>query len=243
MLFCFVRLTHADHLPVSPGTLQIKHPIVDAFSAPDGSCLFVTVADKQASRETLLAFHWASFGSNQNGIRVVNLPVSEARRVATRLEGRGRNHVLSLSAPARSISSIAIQVKQKATEFSFRSNRHNSQARAAETLNNSLIDCHLEVWTRFPVVPAVSRCTLSSVDRRPKKLVFQTSVPLAELPEYFARMISSFEQTTRKPMAGSLSSISLAAAAADGEASLSDEVSEFLFGSFIVELLCLIPLQ
>ncbi|KAG9090108.1 Vacuolar protein sorting-associated protein 13A [Ceratobasidium sp. 370] len=55
-------------------------------------------------------------------------------------------------------------------------------------------------------------------------------------------MISSFERTTRKPMDGTLSSISVFAST-DGAASLSNGVSEFLFGSFIVELLCLIPLQ
>ncbi|KAG9089762.1 hypothetical protein FRC06_001400 [Ceratobasidium sp. 370] len=224
--------------------LQVEPHIVDAFSAPDGSCLFITVAEQetQLPREKLLAFHWASFGSNQSGIHVTDLQPSDAPRVVTRLEGRGRNHVLTLSAAPRSVSSTAIQVKQKATEFSFRSNRETAKTTAAETLNNSLIDCHLEVWTRFPVVPAVSRCTLSPVNRQPRKLIFQSPVPLAELDDYFSRMISSFERTTRKPMDGSLSLISVFSAT-DGNAGLIDSVSEFLLGSFIVELLCLIPLH
>ncbi|KAG9125289.1 Vacuolar protein sorting-associated protein 13A [Ceratobasidium sp. 392] len=227
-----------------PASLQIGSSIVDAFSAPDGSCLLVTVGDQEAQqpRERLLAFHWASFGSKQNGIHVTDLPPSDATRVATRLEGRGRNHILTFSSAARSVTSVAVQVKQKATEFSFRSNHDDTQTTAAETFNNSLIDCHLEVWTRFPVVPAVSRCTLSPVNRQPRKLVFQSSAPLAELGDYFARMISSFERSTRKPMDGTLSSISVSASA-DGATSLNNDVSEFLFGSFIVELLCLIPLH
>ncbi|KAG8738572.1 hypothetical protein FRC10_006677 [Ceratobasidium sp. 414] len=225
-------------------TLQIGSHVIDGFSAPDGSCLFVTVADQEAQppREKLLAFHWASFGSNQSGIHVTDLQPSDAPRVVTRLEGRGRNHVLTFSAAPRSVGSMIIQVKQKATEFSFRSNRETTRATAVETLNNSLLDCHLEVWTRFPVVPAVSRCTLSPVNRQPRKLVFQSPVPLAELGDYFARMISSFERTTRKPMEGSLALISVFSTAG-GDASLADSISEFLLGSFIVELLCLIPLH
>ncbi|KAG8693956.1 hypothetical protein FRC09_010163, partial [Ceratobasidium sp. 395] len=225
-------------------TLQISPPIIDAFSAPDGSCLFITVADQNAQRprDRLLAFHWASFGSNQKGIHITDLPPSDVARTVTRLEGRGRNYVLTYLSTTRSLSSVAVQVKQKATEFSFRSTQHGTQAAAAETFNNSLIDCHLEVWTRFPVVPAVSRCTLVPVSRQPRKIVFQSPVPLPELGHYFARMISTFERTTRKPMDGSLSAISVVSSV-DGEASLHDGVSEFLFGSFIVELLCLIPLH
>ncbi|KAG8713472.1 hypothetical protein FRC09_018672 [Ceratobasidium sp. 395] len=225
-------------------TLQINAPIIDAFSALDGSCLFVTVADQEAQQphERLLAFHWASFGSNHGGIHVTDLSPSDAARIVTRLEGRGRNHVLSFSFDTQSVNSVAVEVKQKATEFSIRSNDKRAQTTTVEAFNNSLIDCHLEVWTRFPVVPAVSRCTLVPVSRQPRKIVFQSLVPLPELGDYFARMISTFERTTRKPMDGSLSAISVVSSV-DGEASLNDGVSEFLFGSFIVELLCLIPLH
>jgi hypothetical protein len=202
------------------------------------------VADQgsQTSRQKLLAFHWASFGSNQNGITSTDLLPSDAARVITRLEGRGRNHVISFSNATHSVSSVALQVKQKTTEFSFRSDRGDSKTAAVETFNNSLIDCHFEVWTRFPVVPAVSRATLSAVSRQPRKLAFRSSASLGELGDYFARMISTFERTTRKPMDGSISSMSVFSTV-DGEASFAGGISEFLLGSFIVELLCLIPLQ
>ncbi|QRV98718.1 E3 ubiquitin-protein ligase TRIP12 [Ceratobasidium sp. AG-Ba] len=224
-----------------PASLQIHSPVIDAISAPDGSCLLVTAA-RQGSRDRLLAFHWASFGKNQNGIHVTDIDPSDTPRVATRLEGRGRNHLLSLSAAARRVSSMAIQVKQKVTEFAFKSNQDDARVAAAETFNNSLIDCHYEVWTRFPVVPAVSRCTLSPIDRQPRKLVFQSLIPLEELEQYFARMILSFERTTRKPVDGTLAAISVFSSN-NGETSLLNSISEFRFGSFIVELLCLIPLH
>ncbi|QRW13380.1 E3 ubiquitin-protein ligase TRIP12 [Ceratobasidium sp. AG-Ba] len=224
-----------------PASLQINSPVIDAVSAPDGSCLLVAVAG-QGSRSRLLAFHWASFGKNQNGIHVENIDPSDSPRVVTRFEGRGRNHLLSLSAATRRVNSVAIQVKQKVTEFAFKSDQDDTRVAAAETFNNSLIDCHYEVWTRFPVVPAVSRCTLSPIDRQPRKLVFQSLIPLEDLEQYFARMISSFERTTRKPMDGTLAAISVFSST-DGETSLLNSISEFRFGSFIVELLCLIPLH
>ncbi|CAE6431455.1 unnamed protein product, partial [Rhizoctonia solani] len=199
--------------------LQIDRPIVDAFSAPDGSCLLVAVADGQASSShQLLAFHWASFGTNKKGINSALLPPCDGYRAVTRFEGRGRVHLVSFSGDTKAITSTVLHITQKATEFSFRSDREQSRQAAAETVNNSLIDCHLEVWTRFPVVPAVARNTLAAINRQP--------------PD------------GRKPMGGSLAAIKVKSTDSnETSAYMSDEVSEFKLGSFIVELLCLIPLH
>ncbi|CAE6496426.1 unnamed protein product, partial [Rhizoctonia solani] len=224
-------------------SLQIDRPIIDAFSAPDGSCLLVAVASRERSNSNrLLAFHWASFGANKKGINSGSLPPSDGYRVVTRFEGRGRVHVISFDSVARAITSTVLQITQKATEFSFRSDREQSRRTAAETINNSLIDCHLEVWTRFPVVPAVARNTLAVIDRQPRQLIFASPITLPEVEGYFTRMISTFESTTRKPMGGSLSAIEVRSANRIG-ADFADQTSEFKLGSFIVELLCLIPLH
>ncbi|KEP46929.1 von willebrand factor type A domain protein, partial [Rhizoctonia solani 123E] len=224
-------------------SLQIDAPIIDAFSAPDGSCLLVAVGSQEgSSSQRLLAFHWASFGTNKKGIDSTVLPPCDGYRVVTRFEGRGRVHVVSFDSVSRAISSTVLHITQKATEFSFRSDHEQSRKTAAETINNSLIDCHLEVWTRFPVVPAVSRNTLVVVNREPRQLIFASPVVLQEVTGYFARMISTFETTTRKPMGGSLSSIEVKSAS-HIDPDLVDQTSEFKLGSFIVELLCLIPLH
>ncbi|KAG8713462.1 hypothetical protein FRC11_012069, partial [Ceratobasidium sp. 423] len=131
--------------------LQIDRPIVDAFSAPDGSCLLVAVASAETpTQHQVLAFHWASFGTNKRGINSAGLLPCDGY-AATRFEGRGRVHVVSFSGGTRTINSTVLKITQKATEFSFRSDREQPRKTAAETVNNSLIDCHLEVWTRFPV--------------------------------------------------------------------------------------------
>ncbi|CAE6410609.1 unnamed protein product, partial [Rhizoctonia solani] len=223
-------------------SLQIDRPIVDAFSAPDGSCLLVIVPGDHSTSHRLLAFHWASFGSNKRGIDSTGLDPCDGYRVATRFDGRGRVHVVSFHEASRAITSTILQITQKATEFAFRSDREHSRVGAAETVNNSLIDCHLEVWTRFPVVPAVARNTLKAIDRQPRQLAFASPGNLQGVEEYFARMISTFETTTRKPMGGTLTSIEVKATNEVGRAIVSG-VSEFKLGSFIVELLCLIPLH
>ncbi|CUA74082.1 E3 ubiquitin-protein ligase TRIP12 [Rhizoctonia solani] len=224
-------------------SLQIDAPIVDAFSAPDGSCLLVAVAGQEKpSSHRLLAFHWASFGTNKKGIDSGGLPVCGGYRVVTRFEGRGRVHVISFDSVSRSITSTVLKITQKATEFSFRSDHEHSHKTAAETINNSLIDCHLEVWTRFPVVPAVARNTLAVVQREPRQLVFASPTILHEVTGYFARMISKFESTARKPMGGTLTSIEVKSVTRI-DPNFVDQTSEFKLGSFIVELLCLIPLH
>ncbi|KAH7337773.1 hypothetical protein B0J17DRAFT_573266 [Rhizoctonia solani] len=223
-------------------SLQIDRPIVDAFSSPDGSCLFVVVPTDESTSHRLLAFHWASFGNNKKGIESAHLRPCDGYRVATRFDGRGRVHIVSFSGASKSISSTVLQITQKATEFAFRSDREHSHKKATETINNSLIDCHLEVWTRFPVVPAVARNTLTAIDRRARQLIFVSSVSLQGVQEYFSRMISTFEATTRKPMSGTLAAIEVMSTKEAGRDIVSN-VSEFKLGSFIVELLCLIPLH
>ncbi|CAE6448596.1 unnamed protein product, partial [Rhizoctonia solani] len=226
-------------------SIQIDQPIVDAFSAPDGSCLLVAIADGGSSTaHQLLAFHWASFGTNKKGIKSATLLPCDSYRAVTRFEGRGRVHVVSFTGGTRTIASTVLQITQKATEFSFRSDREQSRRTATETVNNSLIDCHLEVWTRFPVVPAVARNTLAAVNRQPRQLNFVSPTKLDEVEGYFTRMISTFETTTRKPMGGTLAAIEVKSASMDeiGRCA-AHQISEFKLGSFIVELLCLIPLH
>jgi hypothetical protein len=193
----------------------------------------------------LLVFHWATFGSNQHGISPTVLPGSDVGRIVTSFEGRNKIHVLSFSFQAKVVTSVVLQVKQKATEFSFRSNQAESHTTTRETINNSLIDCHMEVWTRFPVIPAFNRSILSSLGRQSRKLVFASGGSCLEsLDDYFAQMIATFERTTRKPMDGVLTSISIVESS-DPPDVLVQRIpcSRYRLGSFVVEFICLIPLQ
>ncbi|KEP50719.1 von willebrand factor type A domain protein [Rhizoctonia solani 123E] len=224
--------------------LEIDRPIVDIFPAPDGSCLLVTVAgDAPTDPDRLLAFHWQSFGPNQHGIDAAEVPKSDTRRVGTRFYGRGRIHVISFTASDLTLASTAVQVKQKTTEFAFLSENDGvTEERGVQTLNNSLIDCHMEVWTRFPVVPAVTRDTLISVSRQPRRLIFASPQALPQAATYFSKMISTLRNTTNKPVGEDLVETIVSSTNAAKFESF-DDISEFKLGSYFVELICLIPLH
>ncbi|EUC60520.1 cytochrome P450 family protein, putative [Rhizoctonia solani AG-3 Rhs1AP] len=199
-------------------SLQIDRPIIDAFSAPDGSCLFVIVPGEGTHLHRLLAFHWASFGSNKKGIDSTGLRPRDGYRIATRFDGRGRVHVVSFDAASKAITSVVLQITQKPDRLPFGG------------------------VTRFPVVPAVARNTLTVVERRPRQLIFASPVGLECMKDYFTRMISTFEATTRKPTGETLATIEVKSTSDVGR-DIVAETSEFKLGSFIVELLCLIPLH
>ncbi|CAE7065773.1 unnamed protein product, partial [Rhizoctonia solani] len=224
--------------------LEIDRTIVDTFPAPDGSCLLVVVTgDLPTDPDKLLAFHWQSFGTSQQGIDAAVVPKSDTRRVGTRFHGKGRIHVISFTASDTTLASTSLQVKQKTTEFAFLSENDGiEEERGTQTLNNSLIDCHLEVWTRFPVVPTVTRDTLISISRQPRRLILLTPQSLSQAPAYFARMISTLRNTTNKPVGDDLIETIVSSTSTATFGSF-DDISEFKLGSFFVELICLVPLH
>jgi hypothetical protein len=220
--------------------------VVDAFSAPDGSCLLVAVVadDPLPSQHRLLAFHWDSFDSNQEGIYSATLPSSNVGRVVTSFEGRDRIHVLSFSSDTKTIESTALRIQRRSTAFGFHADQTETGDDVVETINNCLVDCHVEVWSRFPVVPAVPRATLSSRGRASRQIIFVSPASMDQLIEHFAQTIELFKDETRKPVGKVLETISVVTSS-DPPAMVVDAVpgSSFGLGGFIAELLCLIPIQ
>jgi hypothetical protein len=237
-------VTYSRNTKRSPASVKIGGPVLDAWSAPDGSCLFVTVSNSGNDGRQVLAHHWTSFGSKDHGFNPTELSSESSSHAITSFESRGRIHLLSLHPDTRSISSTTLEVKHKATEFSFKHKQSMSQTKNSKTTSNSLVDCHFEVWTKFPVLPAVARNTLSCVGRERRSITFASSVNLGGIKGYFTQMISTFEQTTRKPTDGLLFATAVEWSP-EAPNTLAQHIpgSYFQFGSFIVELLCLIPIQ
>ena len=158
---------------------------------------------------------------------------------------------MGLDITSKSVQSIAIKITQKRTELMFRENDdgNGSNNRIRHTLHNSLLDCHAEVWSRFPVVPAVKRRTLTpSSERQDKSITFIAENHSPSFESYFSDLIQTFERTTRKPTSGELRRIQVTAKEfsmfIDEVIMNSDwEVSRYLVGEWLVELLCLIPIQ
>lgn len=193
------------------------------------------------------AYHWSTFGSTE-GI-LLDLPELPACPLTlSSLGNRNSIHLIGLDVPDRKCRSVALDITRKVTEFSFKEKgaRQGRNEDANITQHNCLIDCHAEVWTRFPVVPAVRRQTIvSSGERLPKALVFVSDRDHGSFSPHFAELIQSFESTTRKPTGDELANIRVDAMAFNSFAidTVARITSRFRAGEWLVDLLCLIPIH
>ncbi|CAE6486842.1 unnamed protein product [Rhizoctonia solani] len=226
----------------SSTSLQVDQPIVDSFSAPDGSYLLITVIRRGATNpQQLLAFHPSSSEIKLKEIKLAVLSPCDGHRLITRLGGHGRVHIVSFSMATRAITLLALRKAQETTQLLFLPGCSQHSKIATEKISNSLLDCHLEVWAQFPVIPTVARSTLAEINRRPRWLTFVSSAVMHQVERYFSQMISIFESTTQKPTSESLAAINVGSSSKI--MAESNQSSVFKLGSFIVELLCLIPIQ
>jgi hypothetical protein len=158
---------------------------------------------------------------------------------------------MGLDVNSGSVQSVAIDITKQLTEFMFRENggRNASNNKTRHTLHNSLLDCHAEVWSRFPVVAAVKRRTVtSSSHRKPRGITFIAENYSQPFDSYFSDLIMTFERSTRKPTGDELRRIKVSAkdfTSFWNEIIISSEwdVSRYRVGEWLVDLLCLIPIH
>ncbi|KAF8122279.1 hypothetical protein EV363DRAFT_1274846 [Boletus edulis] len=248
-------------LQFRPATLQLETVPFSVSSTPDGACLLV--AQASANDLTVTAYHWNTFGSTEGIPLDLGSLTIENGLVVTSLINRSTVHVVVLDFEARTCRSHALDITRKVTEFMFKEKgARGSSARHTGTGNgaahNCLINCHADVWTRFPVLPAVQRETItSSTLRSSRTLVFITDRDYQQYAPHFADMISAFERATKKPTGDVLKSIKVTAASFDifvaelcggGERQGSTRsrgwnISAYRAGEWLVEFLCLIPIH
>ncbi|KAI0723140.1 hypothetical protein C8Q76DRAFT_671490 [Earliella scabrosa] len=232
-----------------PATLQLPRVPEAVYTTPDGSCFFaVDPASPDSDQLTLRAYHWSSFGSSE-GIEVVLPELFRGLNnfVLTSFLSRNNVYLLGLHPEEHALRSVAFNITRRVTEFTFRE-RGGSSLRNGKnqiTSHNSIIDCHADVWTRFPVVPAVRRETIvSSKLRQPRFLAFVSNSPSSPFAGHFTALIDDFERTTRKPVGDELSGIKVVSL--DPDTIVGDYPfvpSTFRAGEWLVELLCLIPIH
>jgi hypothetical protein len=233
-----------------PASLQLPSLPIATSSSPDGSCLLVS--HTQDSQPSLTVYHLETFGSTQGiplNVPVPDFPLQDA--VLTSMVSRGRVFLVGIDIDAGSIQSIAIDITKKVTEFTFeeKGNKDTSDGGERQTRHNVLLDCHAEVWTRFPVVPAVKRRTVTSLsERQQKRLAFVSDQHTQPFDSYFSDLIQTFERTTRKPAGDELRRIKVSATdfgSFRDEVVLNPEwdVSRYRIGEWLVDLLCLIPIH
>ncbi|KAI9455078.1 hypothetical protein BJY52DRAFT_1122217 [Lactarius psammicola] len=243
------RIFSLTMLQPKPASLQLPQIPRAIYSSPDGSCVLVVQEKEGVSSVT--AYHWATFASTDGiSITLPDFPVDLDAALLTSIVNRNNIHLIGLDTITQSCRSVILDITCKAAEFTFQEQRSRaSMSRGKETAHNSLIDCHSEVWSRFPVVAAVRRHTItSSSDRQQRTLTFVTDDDRRPFSSYFSELIRNFTKTSHKPTGNVLKGTTVFVRTFPSFANqfLSGSkwpVSAFRAGEWLADLLCLIPIH
>jgi hypothetical protein len=202
------------------------------------------------SGPSLTAYHLETFGSTEGiAIDVPDFPLEGS--VLTSIVNRGRVFFVGLDIHAQAVKSVAIDITKKVTEFTVKEKGRKLYRNTRPTQHNSLLDCHAEVWSLFPVLPAVKRRTFTSLSTpQQKTLTFIADDLTLPFASYFSDLIQTFENKTKKPMGNELRDIGVSTAQFQPNCNtmLSAwdwdwKVSRHSVGEWLVNLLCLVPIH
>ena len=147
---------------------------------------------------------------------------------------------LDLSTPV--CWSISLCITSKIGECQFRARRNRLDSVGKDTVHNSLIGCHSEVWTQYPVQATLRRETAPGTKHCQRSITFISSSSSDRFSKYIAALIRDFRQQTHKP-AHQLANISVATQPSFDPASPNLPISQFKSGDWLVGLFCLIPIH
>jgi hypothetical protein len=235
-------------LDCRPASLQLPQVPRAIYSSPDGSCALVVQEKEGVS--TVTAYHWTTFASADGiSITLPEFPVDLDAALLTSIINRNNIHLIGLDVTAQTCRSVILDITCKATGFTFQERSKAPTRQGKETAHNCLIDCHSDVWTRFPVVAAVKRRTITpSSERQKRTLMFVTDDDRRPFSFYFLEMIRGFTKTSHKPTGDVLKGITVSARTFTSFshaflASSEWPVSRFRAGEWLADLLCLIPIH
>jgi hypothetical protein len=215
------------------------------FSSPDGSCLLIV--EEMDGQTILRAYHFSNFGST-NGIPLSLGAHTTSSCTVSSLTSRNRVYFLAMEFNTTHCRSYALNITRKVTEFSFKEkggSKVTSNFMGHNTAHNCLVDCHAEVWTRFPVAPAIPRQvkTISSAPRQ-RSITLAMEGNRGAFPSYWSNLISTFERLTRKPTAKELSTITARAQSFDDcVTGILMDLPALRLGEWLMGILCLIPIH
>ena len=239
-----VTVPFVDYQSFRLSQVQLPKSPLGVYSSPDGTCLFAAYANQNSI--SLQAYHWSSFGHSEGTIlELPHFPTSF--NVMTSIGSRSNPYYVGVDHTRGVCKSFSINVTCKTPEYSFieRSGGFSKKIASQPTLNNSLLDCHAEVWTRFPVVPAIGRSTSHTIEGdacRTLSFVSSSDPSLYEI--YFKRLILNFEAITKKPTDQELSKLVIRGLSYDVFQTVQAEsISFYRCGQWLVNLLCLIPIH
>jgi hypothetical protein len=215
--------------------------LADAYSSADGAYLFVKSINASGCR---IIFHqWATFGGGNGKVIAwpTRVPV-QSQMVVSSVGSRTSAHIIFLTPEDNSCTSLHVRITRK-SKFTFRSTRGSDWTESVtQTENNSLIDCHAEVWTQFPVQAPISRETNASAIHRRRSILFVSTAPSSSFAPYFSKMVKDFEHSIPKPTKGLLAQIRVTGQE-HWDPKGASSISELQAGDWLVELFCLIPIH
>lgn len=230
-----------------PVSIVLESAPVMMQSSPDGSALLVIERSPQGGRLKLRVFHHASFGKNPSGI-AFSLPeeFDEATQLTVSSLARRKYVYLIAHLPSSaSLQSISLRISRTEVEYLFRQKEaRTALPNAIQTKNNSLIDCFVDVWERFPIIPAIAReFTIARSSTFITFVCYGQLNGLPPIPRYFKAMIRDFKRRFQKPTGDRLDEIEIhVRSATDPQWSLPTAVP-CRAGEWFVELICLIPIH
>ncbi|KAF5362168.1 hypothetical protein D9756_002245 [Leucocoprinus leucothites] len=231
-----------------PASISLLQSPTYVMSSPDGACaLLVFEADNQ---RILAAYHWDTFGASE-GV-TTTLPEKRGSLSVTSFVNQQSIHLMMLDEEKGYCQSLALTITKKSSEFTFKEKGAKASidtTKGVNYINNCLIDCFADVWTRFPVMAAVSQHSItSSASRQLKSVTFVSNQVHDKYASYFSDMVRKFEDQTKKPTDGQLRAISIQVKTYptlihDLFQGLPTSMSQFLAGQWFVNLLCLLPIH
>jgi len=225
--------------------LQLRSPPEHVWFTPDGTCLLALDGNGEERIPGLQCFHWSPSGPKDG----INLELPQHFTVGTPCSvtfvgHKNSLHFVYLQPENNACRSQVLHITHKLSQYDFRSqNARCQQDTRIKTHNNSLIDCHAEVWTRYPVWSPIRHEALSGSQSHRRDLTFVSSHRPDAFKPYFDAMIREFEQTTRKPTHRQLANIDVAARPSYDARNTRTFVSELQAGDWIATLFCLIPVH
>jgi hypothetical protein len=199
----------------------------------------------------MTAYHWSTFAATRGiSVTLPDFPVDLDAALLTSVVYRNNVHLVGLDLDTQSCRSVVLDITPKATKFTVQERQlKGSSSHDKQTFHNCLIECHSDVWTHFPLVPAIKRRIVTSSSQRTQKtLVFVTDDHQRPFSSRFSDMISAFKMASRKPTGDELTDIKVLArpfhSFTKEYLSSSDwPVSRFRAGEWLADLLCLIPIH
>ncbi|KAG8914099.1 hypothetical protein FRC02_005113, partial [Tulasnella sp. 418] len=231
----------------SAATLQFRSglDVQSVHSAPDDSAMIV-VERVPATGYQLRVYHWNSFGQLPEGC-ILPLPDSIDFRSTTEfcpssIGERSNAAIIAIMPSQHTMRCINIQNKKISAANSFKSKDDKGTKVLDNTMHNSFIDCHADVWAHYPVGSATKWGQTSSESHQPPpSLTFVCQQDSRLFSTYFKRMIKDL--ASEKPTEHVLDAVRIWAGSIEVLDWDSLEVGESKAGGWFVKLLYLTPLQ